>query len=94
MLIEYEFYYNLENMITKPRNFTKIAGRITRIVANKELTLSNHSGDVNYGNWRSSSSSISRRLYISPNFYGNSNIRWITFCSSVFTGTIPKETFS
>ena len=47
MLIEYEFYYNLENMITKPRNFTKIAGRITRIVANKELTLSGYSGDVN-----------------------------------------------
>ena len=47
MLIEYEFYYNLENMITKPRNFTKIAGRITRIVANKELTLSDYSGDVN-----------------------------------------------
>ncbi len=46
MLIEYEFYYNLENMITKPRNFTKIAGRITRIVANKELTLSDHSGDI------------------------------------------------
>lgn len=47
MLIEYEFYYNLENMITKPRNFTKLAGRITRIVANKELTLSDCSGDVN-----------------------------------------------
>lgn len=47
MLIEYEFYYNLENMITKPRNFTKIAGRITRIITNKELTLSDYSGDVN-----------------------------------------------
>ncbi len=46
MLIEYEFYYNLENMITKPRNFTKIAGRITRIITNKELTLSGYSGDV------------------------------------------------
>jgi hypothetical protein len=46
MLIEYEFYYNLENMITKPRNFTKIAGRITRIITNKELTLSDYSGDV------------------------------------------------
>lgn len=44
MLIEYEFYYNLENMITKPRNFTKIAGRITRIITNKELTLSDYSG--------------------------------------------------
>lgn len=44
MLIEYEFYYNLKNMITKPRNFTKIAGRITRIVNDKELTLSDHSG--------------------------------------------------
>ena len=47
MLIEYEFYYNLENMITKPRNFTKIAGRITRIITNKELTSSGYSGDVN-----------------------------------------------
>ena len=36
---DYDFYYNLENMIAKPRNFTKIAGRITRIVANKELTM-------------------------------------------------------
>ena len=44
MLIEYEFYYNLENMITKPRNFTKIAGRITRIITNNELTLSGYSG--------------------------------------------------
>lgn len=43
---EYDFYYNLENVIVKPRNFTKIAGRITRIVANKELTLSDHSGDI------------------------------------------------
>ena len=34
-------------MIAKPSNFTKIAGRITRIVANKELTLSDYSGDVN-----------------------------------------------
>ena len=47
MLIEYEFYYNLENMIAKPSKFTKLAGRITRIVANKELTLSDYSGDVN-----------------------------------------------
>jgi hypothetical protein len=46
MLIEYEFYYNLENMIAKPSKFTKLAGRITRIVANKELTLSDYSGDV------------------------------------------------
>lgn len=43
---EYDFYYNLENVIAKPRNFTKIAGRITRIVANKELTLSDHSSDI------------------------------------------------
>lgn len=49
MLIEYEFYYNLENMIAKPSKFTKLAGRITRIVTNKELTLSDHSGDVNHG---------------------------------------------
>lgn len=47
MLIEYEFYYNLENVIAKPSNFTKIAGRITRIITNKELTLSDYSGDVN-----------------------------------------------
>ena len=47
MLIEYEFYYNLENMIAKPRNFTKIAGRITIIITNKELTLSGYSGDFN-----------------------------------------------
>ena len=94
MLIEYEFYYNLENVIAKPRNFTKIAGRITRIVANKELTLSDNSGDVNHGNWHSSSSSISRRLYIPPNFYRDSNIRWAAFCPSIFTRTIPKEAFS
>ena len=43
---EYEFYYNLENVIAKPRNFTKIAGRITRIVNDKELTLSDHSGNI------------------------------------------------
>lgn len=43
---EYEFYYNLRNVIAKPRNFTKIAGRITRIVNDKELTLSDHSGDI------------------------------------------------
>jgi|GEM_PF-4822101 hypothetical protein len=47
MLIEYEFYYNLENMIAKPSKFTKLAGRITRIITNKELTLSGYSGDVN-----------------------------------------------
>ena len=47
MLIEYEFYYNLRNVIAKPRKFTKIAGRITRIITNKELTLSDYSGDVN-----------------------------------------------
>ena len=48
MLIEYEFYYNLENMITKPRNFTKIAGRITRIITNKELSIFNllNKGDI------------------------------------------------
>lgn len=34
------------------------------------------------------SSSISRRLYISPNLCRDRNIRWITFYSSVFTGTI------
>lgn len=44
---EYEFYHNLEKVIESPRKFTKIAGRITRIIANKELTLSDYSGDVN-----------------------------------------------
>lgn len=52
MLIEYEFYYNLENMITKPRNFTKIAGRITRIITNKSdifgITITHDSSNDMY----------------------------------------------